>query len=402
MICIAVAAEYNPFHNGHQYMLRQLRHMFGSSAVIAVIMSGAFVQRGEPALFDKWTRASWALSGGADCVIELPALYALSSAEGFAAGAVRLAGQLGCTHLSCGVEAGTAGDFHALADAALSVSSQPPSDDKECTYGQYVSETIAGAVPDKLAALLSEPNALLALEYVKAIHQYVPAMKFVPILRQGQHDGPSLPGSAFASASALRRMIADRQDYLAAGGYVPDFVFSHMKQLITQGRYVDYRRYGDFVLYSSRFSGPEQLKTLPAFSEGLENRWMRCLASASTWPEALGALKTRRYSYSRLCRMGAYTALSVRRSCMEKAYAAGPQYARLLAAAPSGMALLRKAKKSLPVISKLAAAEKGLSPLARQMLHYDIGSTDLQFLCFHGADCRRGRMDYYTSPVIIC
>ena len=77
---IAVIAEYNPFHNGHHYMLRTLRSRFGSSAPIVVVMSGSFVQRGEPALFDKWTRASWALDGGADCVIELPALYALSSA----------------------------------------------------------------------------------------------------------------------------------------------------------------------------------------------------------------------------------------------------------------------------------------------------------------------------------
>ena len=69
-------------------MLRTLRSRFGSSAPIVVVMSGSFVQRGEPALFDKWTRASWALDGGADCVVELPALYALSSAEGFAAGAV--------------------------------------------------------------------------------------------------------------------------------------------------------------------------------------------------------------------------------------------------------------------------------------------------------------------------
>ena len=87
---IAVIAEYNPFHNGHHYMLRVLRRRFGSGAPIVVVMSGSFVQRGEPALFDKWTRASWALNGGADCVVELPALYALSSAEGFAGGAVRL------------------------------------------------------------------------------------------------------------------------------------------------------------------------------------------------------------------------------------------------------------------------------------------------------------------------
>ncbi len=399
MISVAVIAEYNPFHNGHQYMLRQLRRKFGQSAVIAVIMSGSFVQRGEPALFDKWSRAAWALAGGADCVVELPALYALSSAEGFAAGAVRLAERLGCTHLACGVEQGSAGDFHALADAALSIA--PPDGGSKGTYGQYITGEIEKAVSGERAALLSSPNALLAAEYVKAIHQYAPAMEFIPVIRRGSHDAPLWPSDIFASASALRRAIKDSGKASAAAPYVPSFVLSGMDRLMAEGRCADYGRYGDFILYGSRLAVPEQLTNLPAFSEGLENRWIRCLSSASSWPEALAALKTRRYSYSRLCRMGAYTALAVQDRHMKQAYAGGPQYARLLGASPSGTKLLKNAKKSIPVITRLAAGEKKLPPFGRQMLRYDIKSTDLQALCFHGSSCRRGLTDYYTSPVLL-
>ena len=102
MEAVAIIAEFNPFHTGHAYLIRQVRRLSGTDAAIVVIMSGAFVQRGEPAFFDKWHRAAWAIEGGADAVIELPAVYALSSASGFALGGVTLAARLGCQSLACG------------------------------------------------------------------------------------------------------------------------------------------------------------------------------------------------------------------------------------------------------------------------------------------------------------
>lgn len=393
---IAVIAEYNPFHNGHHYMLRTLRSRFGSSAPIVVVMSGSFVQRGEPALFDKWTRASWALDGGADCVVELPALYALSSAEGFAAGAVRLAARLGCTHLSCGVENGTADDFHRLAQASLAVLDDFRPGQTGLTYGQYVSQATASQTTPETAALLGEPNALLALEYVKAIHRYAPSFEFVPILRQGKHDGADLTGP-FASASAIRRELqAGRLE--DAAPYLPAKELADIGRLLSQGQYADYSRYGDCILYRSRLLSPQELLALPAFSEGLENRWQRCLLQSTSWPEALDALKTKRYAYSRLRRMGAYTALAVSRADMEKAYLEGPQYGRVLALSPLGASVLKEAKKEIPIITRLRTGLNRLSPFGQRMIQYDMRSTDIQSLCFRSPSGRGGLKDYYASP----
>lgn len=395
---IAVIAEYNPFHNGHQYMIRTLRSHFGSDVPIVIIMSGSFVQRGEPALFDKWTRASWALDGGADCIVELPVLYALSSAEGFASGAVRLAARLGCTHLSCGVEKGTAADFHRLADASLTALASFHPGETGLTYGQYVSQATARQSAPETAALLDEPNALLALEYVKAIHQYAPSLEFVPILRQGKHDETELTGP-FASASAIRRELSSGRIQDAAP-FLPSKEGADMYRLLSQGHYADYARYGDYIMYCSRLLSPQDLLALPAFSEGLENRWQRCLLHSTSWPEALSALKTKRYAYSRLRRMGAYTALSLRRADMETAYLKGPQYARVLGLSPQGASVLKKAKKEIPIITKLRTGINNLSPFGKTMLQYDMRSTDIQSLCFCSRSCRSGLKDYYISPSI--
>lgn len=398
MNCIAIIAEYNPFHTGHLYLLQTLRRQFGEDAAIIIMMSGSFVQRGEPALFDKWTRAAWALEGGADCVVELPVLYALSSAEGFASGAVRLAARMGCTHLACGVEHGSAASFYELAAACSRISDAFHADTTGITYGEYISQQLEKELPAQTAALLRKPNALLAAEYVKAMQNYAPAMKFIPIRRQGMHDGPSLSGP-FASASAIRRTVQEGT-VQAIEPYIPPYERSALQRLWRQGRYTDYSRYGDLVLYRSRLLSPSDLRSFPAFSEGLENRWHRILQQSSTWPEALAALKTKRYAYSRLCRMGAYTVLSIRRADMEQAYEQGPQYGRILALSALGAAAVKKIKKEFPLVTKVAADGRHLSAFGQTMLHYDLASTDIQAFCSHAPSNRRGQKDWHTSPYI--
>lgn len=137
---------------------------------------------------------------------------------------------------------------------------------------------------------------------------------------------------------------------------------------------------------------------MPAFSEGLENRWQRCLLQSTSWPEALDALKTKRYAYSRLRRMGAYTALAVSRADMEKAYLEGPQYGRVLALSPLGASVLKEAKKEIPIITRLRTGLNRLSPFGQRMIQYDMRSTDIQSLCFRSPSGRGGLKDYYASP----
>lgn len=391
---IAVIAEFNPFHTGHAWLLSQVRQQAGPQSLIVVIMSGSFVQRGEPALFDKWHRAAWAVEGGADLVFELPAVYSLSSADGFALGGVWLASRLGCSHLACGVERGTADDFYALARAAQDIR---PCRGRE-TAGRRQTIALAARIPEQTASLLDQPNALLAASYVKAIVQQDLSLQFWPILRQGNHHDPSLAHS-FASASALRQDIIQTGRCQHLHRYLTPQAREDMAALLSQGAYTDYDRYGDFILFQNRLLTPEMLRQLPAFNEGLENRWHRCMQDSVTYKEALAAIKTRRYAYSRLCRMGAYTLLSPGRSLMDQSYQLGPQYARLLALSQKVSPYIKEIKKELPVITRITAADS-LSPLGRKQLALDLRCTDMQYYCFHGTQARLSRQDYYQSPRI--
>lgn len=391
---IAVIAEFNPFHTGHAWLLSQVRQQAGPQSLIVVIMSGSFVQRGEPALFDKWHRAAWAVEGGADLVFELPAVYSLSSADGFALGGVWLASRLGCSHLACGVEQGTADDFYALARAAQDI--------RLCrgreTAGRRQTIALAARIREQTASLLDQPNALLAASYAKAIVQQDLSLQFWPILRQGNHHDPSLAHS-FASASALRQDIIQTGRCQHLHHYLTPQAREDMAALLSQGAYTDYDRYGDFILFQNRLLTPEMLRQLPAFNEGLENRWHRCMQDSVTYKEALAAIKTRRYAYSRLCRMGAYTLLSPGRSLMDQSYQLGPQYARLLALSQKVSPYIKEIKKELPVITRITAPGS-LSPLGRKQLALDLRCTDMQYYCFHGTQARLSRQDYYQSPRI--
>lgn len=391
---IAVIAEFNPFHTGHAWLLSQVRQQAGPQSLIVVIMSGSFVQRGEPALFDKWHRAAWAVEGGADLVFELPAVYSLSSADGFALGGVWLASRLGCSHLACGVERGTADDFYALARAAQDIR---PCRGRE-TAGRRQTIALAARIREQTASLLDQPNALLAASYVKAIVQQDLSLQFWPILRQGNHHDPSLAHS-FASASALRQDIIQTGRCQHLHRYLTPQAREDMAALLSQGAYTDYDRYGDFILFQNRLLTPEMLRQLPAFNEGLESRWHRCMQESVTYKEALAAIKTRRYAYSRLCRMGAYTLLSPGRSLMDQSYQLGPQYARLLALSQKASFYIKEIKKELPVITRITAADS-LSPLGRKQLALDLRCTDMQYYCFHGTQARLSRQDYYQSPRI--
>ena len=397
MNAIAIIAEFNPFHNGHRHLIKTLRQRHGSTPIV-IIMSGSFVQRGEPALFDKWTRARWAILSGADLVVELPCAFALSSAEAFAAGGVRLAARLGCTGLACGIEAGTTEDLLLLAKTAATADLTPylaKTKEAGLPYGAALSLALQDLLPEK-AALLDHANALLALEYAKAREKYAPEITFDTVFRESNHDGND------CNASTIRKAIM-QGDYEWCKAYVPTDLWPDLEEKIATGGYTDYKRYEDAILFQSRMLEPDQLAQLAAFTEGMENRWHDCIGQATTWPSGLAAMKTRRYAQSRLRRMAAYTVLGRKKSDMTQWLENGPAYARILAMNDNGSLVLRQAKErcGCTIITKTAKAATILTPADRTMLNLDLRATDLQHLCMTGADHRLARQDYFTSPVIL-
>ena len=395
---IAIIAEFNPFHQGHDFLLTTLRSHVTTTTPLIIILSGSFVQRGEPALFTKWRRAAWAIQSGADVVLELPTVYALSAAPAFAAGAVRLAALIGCQQLAFGSEIGTAHDFYEIYQKRKKIE-QIPFSPGNYTYGQYITNQLRPLLTPTQQKMLDSPNALLGIEYEAARSTYASKMELYPILRSNRHDSMTIE-KGFASGSLLRKAF-QKNDTAFLHAYLPQIVKNDLNDIRSQGEYTDYTRYGDFILYALRQQSLDTLRTLPAFSEGLEQRFLHVVSHSSTWHDALCKLKTRRYSYRRLCRMGSYIVLHPAASLFQQAYKEGPPYARILGLSPVGRKFIKQSSAVIPYVSKIPPFLKQASLYAKEMMSLDMQATDLQHLSFVGSPFHTGNIDFYHPPYIL-
>lgn len=373
MTVAGVVAEYNPFHAGHALHLRKTRRALGECAVAAV-MSGNFVQRGDCAVFDKWTRARAALEGGADLVLELPTVWAASSAESFARGAVELLAAAGVvTHLSFGSECGDADKLRRVADCL----------DGE-GYRAVLRRFLDGGMPfaacrqaavrellgEELASLLSRPNNNLGVEYIRALNALGSGIQPVTVRRAGAgHDGGGHP--EYPSASYLRERILT--------GELPTGNPAGL-------------RYGErAALARLRAMAEADFAALPDCGEGLSHRLYRAVRGGRTLEEIYGLAKTKRYAHSRIRRALLWGALGLK----EGDRPAHPPYLRVLGANETGRALLRKMKgrAALPILTKPAHG-KGMP-----LLELESRCTDFYQLCRREPEgCG---LEWTTNPVML-
>ena len=405
MKTIGIICEYNPFHNGHAHQLHTLAQLHPDALRIC-IMSGSFVQRGEPAIFSKFNRARWAILGGADIVIELPTLYSTGSAQLFGTGAIRMVKALDIDALSFGSETA---DLDALVDIAKRM-------DCESTQEQlrtYIKEGLSYGAAFRKALdteILNTPNALLGLEYIRAGLAYNAKLEYIPILRTSNHHEETLTDE-LPSGTALRQLITSTgnlssQCITSTGNLssqlqatIPLSIASDMTQVTENGNYVNYNRYYDMVHSLSRRTTPKELEKLGDFSEGIEHLWSKA-AQQTSWTTATEEIKSKRYTYARLQRMGAYLTLGIKKDVLQNAIEEGPQYARLLAFNNRGRQWLRN-EYEIPLIQKWAKAANELSALGQTMHHIDTLATDIQALCFHNESNRIGHRDYTYTPQYI-
>lgn len=394
MKTIGIICEYNPFHNGHAHQLHTLEQLH-PDALLICIMSGSFVQRGEPAIFSKFDRARWAILGGADIVIELPTLYSTGSAQLFGTGAIRMVKALAIDALSFGSETA---DLDALIDIAKRM-------DCESTQEQlrtYINEGMSYGAAFRKALhteILNTPNALLGLEYIRAGLTYNAQLEYIPILRTSNHHEETITDE-LPSGTALRQLITSTGNLSAQlQATIPPSIASDMTQIIGNGNYVKYTRYHDMIHCLSRRTSPNELEKFGDFSEGIEHLWSKA-AQQSSWTAATEEIKSKRYTYARLQRMGAYLTLGITKDILQNAMEADPQYARLLAFNNRGRQWLRNEYK-IPIIQKWAKATNKLSTLGQTMHHIDTLATDIQALCFHNESNRIGHKDYTYTPQYI-
>jgi predicted nucleotidyltransferase len=409
---VGIIAEYNPFHNGHLWHLEQARKMSGHQAVIAV-MSGNFVQRGEPALIDKWARAEMAVSSGVDLVLELPTVFAVRSAENFASAGIRLLWALGIVDaVSFGAEHPDVATLTALAKA---IDEQQTVDllKQSLDAGQPYAAALGRALSKQTglaAQLVAAPNNILAVEYIRAILRFAPGLKPVPISRReaGYHD--TAVAGTIASATAIRQELgfdpAGEQVYRA----VPAASAAILEAMIRAGRGpIFYRDFDQMVLTRLRSTSLTDLEQLPDMSEGLQHKLKDSALQASTLEELFELTKSKRYSRTRLQRIVIHALLGSRKDQLRHFDAAGPLYARVLAFNDRGRTLLRsmRSKAVIPVITKTtqflnsAGRETFRLSALEAMLAVDTLATDLYVLSRPNPGWRRGGLDFRTSPLYL-
>ena len=345
----AIIAEYNPFHNGHKLHIERTKELCGAENIV-VIMSGNFVQRGDCAITDKFSRTRMAIEGGADLVLELPLPFAMSGAEKFADGGVRIAEALGCVdYISFGMECGSVEELKAAADAADNKSLKPELDrflGDGMSFAAARTEAVRTVYGDDVAEIICMPNNILAVEYIRALGRLNSGIIPVGISREGAaHDSEDISGD-IASATAVRQMITGGQ-LVEAGRYIPDYSFRELKEYIKGGKApAEINRCERAILSRLRSMTREQLARLPDISEGLENRIYDCIRKTCSLGELYDSVKSKRYSHARIRRIILSAFLGIRRE-----HADAPEYIRILGMNDRGKKLLSQAKSKLPVIS---------------------------------------------------
>jgi predicted nucleotidyltransferase len=394
MAVIGVVCEYNPFHRGHLYHLEQARAALEEESAVVCVLSGDFVQRGEAAVYDKFARAEAACRSGADLVIELPLPWCLSSAEGFARGAVSLLGALGCTHMSFGSESGALGPLEDLAgtlrDPALPGEIKAElARDPSLSFAAARERAVRARLGDT-ARLLREPNDILAAEYLKALGELALPLKPLPILRRGAgHDQRAAEGET-CSASQLRQRL---REGLSVGEQIPPAAAAVFAREREAGRELTDPRLLETALLSRlRMLGPEDFDALPDAEGGLGRRLWRAVQEEAGLGEIQAAAKSKRYALSRLRRMCLCAALGIPAELNRSL----PPYARVLALNGRGRGLLRSLDggSGLPIVTKPAALrERG--GRAEQVFELGARAHDLYTLGLPergrpGEDWRRG------------
>lgn len=347
-----IIAEYNPFHSGHKYQIEKTKEQ-GATHVVAV-MSGSFVQRGDTAICSKWARAKMALENGVDLVIELPAIFALASANTFALGGVFLLNQMNVQMVSFGSESG---DIETLVKTAQYINEAEASNNisfhlnKGESYPRAREIAVQELFGDEYAQIISKANNGLGVEYIRAIQAVNPMLEPFTLKRaQVEHDS-GIAGVSIASASFLREWI--KQDIKIIEKYMPHSAFTILQAELAKGfAPVTQVNIEQAMMYRLKTMSSDELALLPDVSEGLENRLCKAAMGATSLNEFFEMAKTKRYTLARIRRIAFCALLGIQK----RHQALLPQYVRVLGFNKKGTEILAQAKNTakIPIGTKFA------------------------------------------------
>ncbi len=394
---VGIVCEYNPFHQGHAFMIQKLRE--NKADAVVCVMSGPFVQRAEAALFCTSLRARAAVLAGVDLVYRLPLAWATSSAEGFARGAVGLLAALGSVQeVAFGAETPNVDTLMELASLLKSPGFQEALQ-KELHQGESfatIRAKVAQTFLPDAKELLSKPNNILGVEYCKALLHEYPApgitegqshLRPFALARKGaQHDGN--PCGGIASASWLRSQ-AQAQGVKVFENFVPPECQPLYASAWEKGCVLEYKRFEMLLLSRLRGLTASQIGHSPGAGEGLENRLAKAAVECASLQELYAQAKSKRFAHSRVRRLALSAALGITSTPADTA-----PFLHLLAASPAGLELLGETKPGLPMGTSLAKLAK-TSPQAAEVAQKEALAEDLHALCLASPTAGGGA---FTTP----
>jgi len=408
MRAVGLITEYNPFHNGHLHHLRESRRLAEADVAVAV-MSGHFLQRGEPALLDKWVRAEMALKAGIDVVVEIPAPWACNSAPHFALGAVTTLDAFGGIDALCfGSESGDIALLDACARTLVDRGDDVARGTAELLRQGVNYPRARASVVGEMAetAVAATPNNILGIEYLSALRRTGSPMRplTIPRVGAGYNDEEAVEG--IASATGIRKMLGEGRD---AAPYLPLPVREVLRRAVSGGACYDPQAFFRFLL-ARIFRGRDSLKGLYLVDDGIDRRLTDAADRAASLDELIEAVKSKQWTRTRIQRVLCSVFNEVTSSDMAAWLEAGPLYLHLLAASPRGEAFLAvtRKKRSIPLVgnySRIHALLKRrygtgtpLHRLAEGMLDMELRATRNYTLLLRDWSGNRNR-DFFTDVV---
>lgn len=404
---LGIVSEYNPFHNGHIHHLELSKKLTKCDFTVAV-MSGNFTQRGDTALVDKWTRTEMALKSGVDLVIELPTLYAISSAENFADGAVKILNSLGVVdYISFGSEIG---EITPLNDVASILYKEPKEFSNLITrqlksglsYPKARELAVSmyfGSSSKKFKEVLENPNNILGIEYLKALKKHKSQIEPITIKRDYSEYNSKTVKKGIASATAIRTMIEQNKNIHYV---VPFETYELMEQKIENKEIVkNLSVFEKEIIYTLRKMSVQEIASLPDVSEGLEFRIKEAVNISNNLESLLYNIKTKRYAETRIRRILLYALLDIKDRDISISKRITP-YIRILGFNKHGKRIISAIAANNPrlkiIVSVKKFMETNLDPLKKNMLAKDILATNIYTLGY-GSATGIANLDY-TQKVI--
>jgi len=383
---LGIIAEYNPLHNGHIYQLNESKKISRAEFCV-VVMSGNFTQRGEISMLSKWERAKIAVDCGVDLVLELPFVYACNNAEYFAKGAVQILDGISCVDtISFGSESGDINKLQNAADAILHESDEfkrvmTESLAKGNSYPKARAEAVKLTMGKEEAEMLSQPNNILAVEYLKELSLLKSKIVLMTIERKGQGDNSTILADDFASATGIRKSLETTGDIGNISKYVPEPCLSGIKSANLKNGFSSNKTDNMFMLIRAKIlsENEQNLEDIFSAGEGLGFKLKKEIRTAQSLDDLIMKVKSKRYTRTRIQRLLMHTLFDLKLGDVKDIVSKKLNYTRVLAFNEKGATLLKKIKKSepkIPIITNINKQVYGDDKIMK-LLRYDILASDL-------------------------